>query len=513
MEIGFASALLLALPPLAAEEGGFDEHRLAIYLGALGLVVIFSALVSGFVERGPFSQVIVFIALGVIAGPWGLDIIDFAIDSPAIQTVGTISLVLVFFTDAIKTNLGQLRQSWFLPALALGPGALITIVLISLAAKMAFDLSWTLVFLIGAILASTDAVLLRDVLNDTRVPRSVRHTLSVEAGTNDVIVLPIILVLATIAAGTERTGREWGVFALDLYLLGPLAGVIVAYICTKLMSALRRRRLVRRDYESLYSIGVAFLAFATAQLIGGSGFLAAFTAGLTIALMDDELCECFTEYGETTAELAMLLTFVFLGAALLASAQDAFSLRAILFAAFVLLVARPIAFLITLARAQISQSGKLLLAWFGPRGLNSLLLTILAVLAGIPMANEVFGIVSVVVLASVVVHGMSATPVISWYAERMRRHDLPEETAVDAATLLQVADETDQPDRVPRMTPAELFELLNSGRPVTVVDVRRLNAFESDPRSLPRSLRIPIDSLSQRLAAIPKGPPVVLSCA
>jgi NhaP-type Na+/H+ or K+/H+ antiporter len=128
-------------PLLITSESGFDEHTLAIYLGAIGVVIIISALVSGFVERGPFSQVIVFIALGAVIGPWGLNIIDFEIASPAVQVVGTISLVLVFFTDAIKINLGQLRQNWLLPALALGPGALITIAIISLSAKLLFDLS------------------------------------------------------------------------------------------------------------------------------------------------------------------------------------------------------------------------------------------------------------------------------------------------------------------------------------------------------------------------------------
>ncbi|MGH2551005.1 MAG: hypothetical protein ACRDHN_16555, partial [Thermomicrobiales bacterium] len=99
-----------------------DEHTFVIYLGAIGLVILISGLVSGLVERGPLSQVLVFVALGVLVGPWGFDAIDFKIDSPAIEAVGTISLVLVFFTDAIKINLGQLRQNWLLPALALGPG-------------------------------------------------------------------------------------------------------------------------------------------------------------------------------------------------------------------------------------------------------------------------------------------------------------------------------------------------------------------------------------------------------
>lgn len=465
---------MMAPAAIVVDAGGdLDEHRLAIYLGLIGLIVIASGLVSGLVERGPFSQVLVFVALGVLVGPAGLDAFDFGIDSAAVEVVGTISLVLVFFTDAVKINLGQLRANWILPAIALGPGAVLTVLLIALSARIAFNLSWTLTYLIAAVLASTDAVLLRDVINDRRVPRAVRHTLSIEAGMNDVIVLPLVLLFATLAAGGTRGTGDWVEFAFDLYVFGPLIGVAVAFAAIRAVGWLRRRHLIRRDYESIYSIGVAFVAFAAAQLAGGSGFVAAFAAGLTIALMDEELCDCFIEYGETTAEMAMLLTFVFLGAALVEAAIDAAGATTLLFAAFVLLVARPVAMLITIRRSRASWGGRLMIAWFGPRGLNTLLLTILAVAAGIPEQDRVFGIVGVVVLCSMVVHGISATPTIAWYTRRVRRTELPEEVAADAGTLLHLDRHPSDPAAVPRMEPAELYRRLHTGEPITVVDIRR----------------------------------------
>lgn len=509
--------LATVMPLLATDRGSagesFSEHRLAIILGAVGLVVIVSGLLSGLVERGPLSQVLVFVALGVVMGPRGFDVIDLGIDSPAIQTVGTISLVLVFFTDAVKVNLGQLRSQWLLPALALGPGAIGTILFIGLATMGLFNLSWSLAFLIAAVLASTDAILLRDVLNDRHVPRSVRHTLSIEAGTNDVIVLPAMLVLAAIAAHVTRGAGDWVTFAVKLYLLGPLIGVAVAYVSIRAMGYLRRKQMVRRDYESIYSIGVAFVAFAAAQAIGGSGFLAAFTAGLAIALIDEELCDCFLEYGETTAEMAMLLTFVFVGAALVDSALDALSVTTLLFAIFCLFVARPVPFLAALSRSRASRAGKLMIAWFGPRGLNSLLLTVLAIAAGIPDGDRVFGIVSVVVLVSILVHGISATPLLTWYGHRLRRSDLPEETAADAGTLLHAGDGGLRLEDVPRISPDQLKRMLDAGEPVTIVDVRRESHYDASGRKIRSSLRIPIDDLIDRLGSIPRDRPVVLTCA
>jgi len=498
---------------LAAVGEPFNEHRLALFLGAIGLVVIVSGLVSGLVERGPLSQVLVVVALGVALGPYGFDVVDFKIDSPVIQTVGTVSLVLVFFTDAIKINLGQLRSNWILPALALGPGALLTILFIGLVVLGLFDLPWSLAFLIAAVLASTDAILLRDVLNNRHVPRSVRHTLSIEAGANDVIVLPAMLVLAAIAAHESRGVADWIELAVDVYLLGPLVGAGVAYVSIKAMGALRRRQLVRRDYESIYSIGVAFVAFAAAQAVGGSGFLAAFAAGLTIAVMDEELCDCFLEYGETTAEMAMLVTFVFLGSALVDSALDHLSGRTFLFAVIALVVARPLAFLIVLARSRASLAGRLMIAWFGPRGLASLLLTILAVAAGIPEADTVFGIVSVVVVISILVHGITTTPLLAWYARRLRRVDLPEEVAADAGTLLKAGDGRLREEDVPRLPPAALKGMLDAGDPVTLIDVRLDAAYLSSRQRIPGSIRIPIDEIVERINVIPRDRPVVLSCA
>lgn len=248
----------------------FDEHALVVYLGAVGLVIVVSGLASGFVARGPVSQVLVFVALGVLVGPAGLGVIDLGIGSPAVRVLATVSLVLVLFTDAIKINLGQLKSNWLLPALALGPGALLTIGLVGLAARVLFDLPWALALLVGTILASTDAVLLRDVTRDARLPLSVRHTLSVEAGANDLIVLPLTLLLAVLASGAERGGGEWGRFALGLLVLGPLVGVGVAVVAVRAVEWLRRRRMIGRDYESIYSLGTAFVAFAAAQLLGGA---------------------------------------------------------------------------------------------------------------------------------------------------------------------------------------------------------------------------------------------------
>lgn len=501
------------IPAAISTDLSFSTHRLALVLGAVGFVIVCSGLVSGIVERGPISQVLVFVALGVIVGPHGFDVVNLGIDSPVIETVGTITLTLIFFTDAIQVNLGQLRTQWILPALALGPGAILTILMLGIAAKFAFDLSWVLAFLIAACLASTDAILLRDVTRNAIVPRSVRQTLSIEAGANDVIILPVVLVLATIATHESRSAGSWLWYGVKLYVIGPLIGVAVAYLAIKAMVLLRRRQLVRRDYESIYSVGVAFLSYALAELAGGSGFLAAFAAGLTIAIVDVELCECFLEYGETTAEMAMLLTFVFLGSALVDSAYHAWGWATVLFAVFALAIARPVAFGVVLSRTSISRAGKAMLSWFGPRGLNSLLLVILAVAAGMPDGPRVFGIVSVVVVISIIIHGGSATPLLAWYGKSVREQRLPEETAIDAGRLLNADGARMTEANVPRITPSDLLRMIEEKAPMTIVDVRRAAHWASSGQRIPGSFRLPIDELADHFDSLPRDRPTVLYCA
>ena len=230
------------------------------------------------------------------------------------------------------------------------------------------------------------------------------------------------------------------------------------------LDLMRRRVGVRRDYESLYSLGIAFAAFAAAESVHGSGFLAAFAAGLTIALFDVELCDCFKEYGETTAELALLLTFVLLGGSLIWSGVPLATGKSLFFAALVLL-ARPLIYLAAFAPTHVERPARLIVAWFGPRGLSSLLLALLAVFAGAEEGPEIFRLTCLVVLVSIVVHGGS----LMW----LGRGGHAAAPAPAPPPTPSPAGATADPVLV---SAAELTELLGAGAPVIPLDVRRDDA-------------------------------------
>lgn len=384
-----------------------NTHSLTAMFALIGVVILVSALLSGLIERSRFPQVAVFLALGAALGPSGLGSLDLTLNSPAVRIVSTLSLTLVLFTDAVTLNVAEARRHSGLALLVLGPGTLLSAALVALAAWWLLGLSLAAAAILGAALASTDPVLLRGVLNGPDLPAAARQALRLESGLNDVVLLPVVLVaMPFLDQSTAATSIDWARVTLSLFVLGPGAGVAVGLVAIAALDLVRRQLGVRRDYESLYSLGVAFTAYAAAESVHGSGFLAAFAAGLTIAALDVELCDCFVDYGATTAEMALLLTFVLFGGSLIWSGLTVLSGATLAFAVIVLLI-RPPVFLVSLIRSGVDPRDRLLIAWFGPRGLSSLLLVLLPVFAGLPGSEHLFAICCLVVLLSIVLHGGS----------------------------------------------------------------------------------------------------------
>ncbi len=385
----------------------FSTASFAATLALIGIVIMVSALLSRLIERSGMPQVAVFLAIGAALGPAGLGALNLTLDSAALRVVATLSLTLVLFTDAVTLDLSEVRRHAVLALRVLGPGTLLSAALVAVAGWWVLDLSWPAATILGAALASTDPVLLRSLLGRRDIPPAARQALRLESGMNDAVLLPVLVVAMAFAGqDTSRTDTDWARLGLDLFVLGPGAGVAVGLLSVATLDLIRRRIGVRRDYESVYSLGVAFTAYAAAEAVHGSGFLAAFTAGITIVALDVELCDCFIDYGGATAEMALLFTFVLFGASLIWSGFTVISGATLAFAVIVLL-ARPPAFLLSLARSGVDRGDRLMIAWFGPRGLSSLLLVLLPVFAGLPGSEQLFAICCLVVLLSVVVHGGS----------------------------------------------------------------------------------------------------------
>lgn len=478
-------------------------------LGFAGGALVLAALAAGFVDRAPLSFPMLFLGLGLVLGDGVTGAVTFELDAPLLTVVAVTTLSLVLFLDAAQLDVTALRRDWSVPALNLGPGTVLTILGVAALTVPLFGVPWSLALVVGACLASTDAVTLRDVLRDDRVAPSVRRALGIEAGINDVLVLPVLLVAAVVASGAATTWGEWTGFLLRLLVLGPLVGAAVGGGGATVMGRLSARRPVREEYQSLYGIGLVLLAYVAGEAVGGSGFLAVFAAGLAVNTVNEDLCSCFLTFGQNLAEVLLLVAFVLFGALLSAQLGGASAAAGLVLAAGTLFVIRPVAILAALAprRTVLSREARVLFAWFGPRGLASLLLVLLVVQDGIPGGEVLVTAVGWVVVASVVLHGITTTPVAAWYGRRADAVTLPESREGEGLDVL-----VDRGTDAGRLSVVALAAEQQGPAPWTVIDVRTPGARTADRQVIPGSLTVAPADLRAFLDGLPAAARLAFWC-
>jgi len=479
----------------------------------IGVVIVVASLLSGVIERSGFPLTPVFLLLGAAIGPWGFGITDVGFHSPALHVLAMLGLALLLFSDAVTLDTKQLRERARMVWRLLGPGTLVPTIITAFTAWLLLGLSKPAAAILGAALASTDPVLLRSVLRSKALPETPRIALRLETGMNDVTLLPIVIISMLLLPGGHPdvgtalgSGTGIGRSLLGLFVLGPALGALVGWVGISLLAFVRERTGVRRDYESLYALGLAFSSFALAEAAGGSGFLAAFVAGMLVAARDVELCDCFLEYGEATAEMLLLLTFVALGTTLIWQGLFSLDWRVILFAV-IALIARPVVLYPMLKGLNLNTRDRRLIAAFGPRGLSSLLLALLPVFAGISNAEQIFTLASVVVLLSVVVHGggtavflrsggLLSSPGPAGVLALLNRAAAVAEPAklnlvTTAATSAPANQGAAAEEPAPlRITIDEMRALQAKGEPLVIVDARSIRTYDGDPLEAVGAVRL-----------------------
>jgi sodium/hydrogen antiporter len=494
----------------------FSAESFILTIGLVGAVIVIAALLSGLIERSGLPQVAVFLALGAILGPAALGLLDISLDSAILRVVATLSLVLVLFTDAVGLDVAEVKRHSGLALLVLGPGTMLSAVLMSLAGWWLLGLPLAAAVILGASLASTDPVMLRGILKRRDLPAPVRQALRLESGMNDAVLLPVVFVaMACLARVDSSAQTNWAGLGLHLFILGPGAGIAVGFLAVAVLDIVRRKIGVRRDYESLYSLGVAFAAYAAAEALHASGFLAAFTAGLMIAILDVELCDCFLEYGETTAEMTLLFTFVLFGASLIWSGLTVLNFKTVMFAVAVLLL-RLVAFLPALAGTKLDWRSRWMIAWFGPRGLSSLLLVLVAVFARIEGSQQLFAICCLVVLVSVVVHGASL--MFLGKDSVLEPASGPATIPVPPASISvpqSIASNSVTMNSEETISMEEMQRLQQSGAMVYVLDVRTDRAFDSSDQKATGAIRVRPENVVSQVTTVglPKDAWLIAFCA
>ncbi|CAN5632786.1 cation:proton antiporter [soil metagenome] len=415
----------------------------AIWLAALVLVYgILSRRLSTTIVTGP----IVFTAFGLIMGAAGLGLIDLSLETETITVIGEVTLVLVLFTDAARIDIPRLRTQAALPLRMLASLPLVIALGGAIAMLVFPDLELFTAGVLGAVLAPTDATLGQVVVTDDRIPVRIRQTLNVESGLNDGIVLPFVTILLSLAGaqdGVESVGTALAFVGGQIgYAL--LIGVGIGCAAAYAVDWASERGWMTKGYQQLATLAVALMIFGLSEAVGGNGFIAAFVGGLAFGSLASHRLDELYEFAEQEGALLTVVIFVILGASLVPDLITGLDLRTAAYVVLSLTVVRMVPIALSLLGTGLRASSVAFLAWFGPRGLATILFGLLVVeQADLEQGSQILSIALWTVLASVVAHGLSAVPLVGLYTRSLHSVTTEEED------MAEMQEMTEFPTRVP----------------------------------------------------------------
>lgn len=406
-------------------------HDVNLTLALAMVVVMALGLLSARLKPSILSVPLLALAAGVAAGPEVLGLIDpdaWSHKDKILEQAARFTLAISVMGIAIRTPLRDLRALLAPVALLLTLGMLGMWLAGSLVAWAVLGLAPLMALLLGAIITPTDPVVASSIVTGrfaTRhLPDRVRSTLSLESGANDglgylFVLLPILLLhhAPLVGQDLEAALQRW---LMDVVLIGVLLAILIGGVLGTLAGvALRtadRSHLVEEHSFLSFSVALSLLAVSGAKLAGSDGILAAFAAGIALNLAIDRKEEQAEEdTQEAISKLFNLPIFVLLGLALPVAAWRDLGWTGVLFAGLVLLIRRP-PVLLALApglRGHLERADIAFLAWFGPVGVAALYY---AMLAKAKTGHDLLPEVSLVIVASIIAHGLSAAPLTRRHA-------------------------------------------------------------------------------------------------
>jgi NhaP-type Na+/H+ or K+/H+ antiporter len=424
----------------------------------VGALLVFMALAGSLVKRLPLSMDMLYLAIGMVLGPvgFGLLMLEPLGDANLLEHVTEVAVLFSLFSAGLKLRAAANDPRWLLPLrLAFGV-TILTIALVAAAGVFLLGLPLGVAILVGAILAPTDPVLASSVQVENAGDRDrVRFGLTGEAGFNDGMAFPFVMLglglmgLHELGPGGLRwvaVDLVWGVVAgLGIgWLLGKLLGDLVLY--------LRREHQEALGLDEFLALGLVALSYGAALLLHAYGFLAVFAAGLALRRIEHMssgaqmpeavmgktqsgqeheaashpqkgpayMAKAMLVFNEQLERVAEVCIVLIIGAVF---SLGYLSFQSLLITALLFLVIRPLAVAVMLAGAKVVPVQRKLLAWFGIRGIGSFYYLVYAVNHGLPeeLAERLTGLVLTVIAGSIILHGISATPLMRLYGLTQRR--------------------------------------------------------------------------------------------
>ena len=385
-------------------------------LAIAGLTLLLVAAVSRPLSSTPITPAIVVVAVGVLVGPLLLNDLSVPPTSATVRTLAEATLAVVLFSDSSRVNMRALQREASMPVRLLSVGLPLTIVLGGLVAIALFgSFSFSEALILGVILAPTDAGLGSAVVTDTRLPQVVRQSLNVESGLNDGICVPLLLIVLATVSGAGGGPHPVRVLAEQIGY-GLLGGLAAGMLAAAVVIIAGGRRLIDDAWQQIIPLAAAMLAYGIANVLGGSGFIAAFVAGALFGLLAGDKAAGMMRFTEETGAALDSVTFLVFGAVLLGPAFEHMSWQIALYAVLSLTVVRMVPVAISLWGTRAQAPTVAFMGWFGPRGLASIVFAVIVEDAHLPHAGTIVAATYLTVGLSVLVHGLSAAPLVGRYA-------------------------------------------------------------------------------------------------
>ena len=403
-------------------------------LATIALLLLAFSAISGRLERSLVTPAIFFTSAGLLAGPvFGL--VDLSIGSERVKLLAEGTLTLVLFADASRISLPALRKEFAVPARLLGIGLPLTIAFGTLAGVGVLPgVSLVEALVLSIMLACTDAALGQAVVTDERVPSRIRQGLNVESGLNDGICVPLFFIALALAEWDEGALTAHAAVHLVLEEIGyGLVAGVTAGILGALALRLARRLPVEAHWLQILTVATALLAAGVATGLGGSIFIAAFSAGFLFGVIGRDSGGEVSYLVDEGGELLNAVTFTVFGAAILGPALDDLGWEVIAYAVLSLTAVRMLPVALALLGTGAGRPTVAFVGWFGPRGLATIVFAVILIdESSLPNERTLLLAVVATIGMSVFAHGLTSRPLtdryVGWYASHPSERPPPMES-------------------------------------------------------------------------------------
>ncbi|MGQ4648519.1 cation:proton antiporter domain-containing protein [Lyngbya aestuarii] len=393
----------------------------------VGLLLLVVTLCSGWISRLPLSYALIYLLVGIFLGPYGIKLIQLRPGAEFVERLTEFVVIVSVFGCGLKMN--RPLWKWKVTTRLIGFLMPISILALAVACHWLLGFGWGAAVLLGAILAPTDPVLASEVqLANVEDQDELRFGLTSEGGLNDALAFPFVYFGIYLLKDNnwENWFRQWVV--VDLFwaiTVGIVMGIVVAKSIVWIDKQLQGKQPADDLIEDFVALSTILLTYSLTELINGYGFLAVFVAGFIVQnsyYHDQEKRLAQLEFTEQVEKLLEIVTILLLGSLLLVEPLVKYAGQGLLVAVLLFFIVRPVGVLLSMLGSSLPQPTRWLFGWFGIRGVGSLYYLTYALGQGLEpeIVEQIGWITYIVVCLSVILHGVSATPLMDWYEHRFK---------------------------------------------------------------------------------------------